>query len=114
MASKYLTEEGELRVKVQPGICGLECTIVARNSDSQTAEIIVIESDCKKIQKMSSLLNKINIAQIMIPMDKNPVYLASADAGLHPSCPLPSAVIKACEVVLDLAVPQDVQICFEK
>jgi len=41
------------------------------------------------------------------------VYEPAAKSNLHPACPVPVAVIKALEVAVGLARPQDVVIHFE-
>ncbi len=48
-----------------------------------------------------------------MPMTRNPVYIAAEQSGSHASCPVPAAVLKAAEVVLELALPGDAIIRFE-
>jgi hypothetical protein len=47
-------------------------------------------------------------------MTKNPVYVSAQQAGCHSSCPVPVAVLKAVEVAMEMALPRDVRIKFEK
>ena len=70
-------------------------------------------SECQQIQSMAKRLATIALKDIFAPLSRNPVYLAAEKSGCHLSCAIPVAIIKAAEVALELALPQDVHIKFE-
>ena len=100
-------------VTVNPGICGFDCIVKAECSSKRHAKIMIIESACTLIQKFSELLNDISLKDLFVPLTKNPIFMAAEQAKCHLACPVPVAVVKACEVALELAVPKDVGICFK-
>jgi hypothetical protein len=62
---------------------------------------------------MAANLNRISLNEILAPVMDNPVYRAAHQAGMHPTCMVPVAVLKACEAALELAVPRDAGIEFK-
>ena len=98
---------------VNAGICGFTCRIQARKIDNITVGLEISESECQQIQRFSGHVSKLTLKEIFIPVTRNPVYLAAQQSGCHASCPIPSAVLKAAEVALEMALPRDVSIRFE-
>lgn len=101
-------------VTVNPGICGFPCSIKARKKDPRMVALEITESNCKKIQKLSERLAEISLHDIFAPISRNPVYLSAERSGCHLSCVVPVAVIKAAEVALEMAVPGEVRLKFER
>ncbi len=101
-----------VRIEVNPGICGFPCTIVARETGKRMVAVAVDGCECEKIQRLSSNLAEMTLKDVFKPITHNPVYMAAERSGLHPSCPIPAAILKAIEVALGLALPMDVQIQF--
>ncbi len=99
-------------VRVHPGVCGLECVVKARRVDSRTVSIVISESDCQQIQRLSDRVKRISLKQLFSPMTRNPVYVCAEQSGCHPSCAVPVAVLKVAEVALGMALPRDVRIQF--
>ena len=97
---------------VEPGICGLPCTIRAQKSDHKTVLVEIAESECKQIQRLSKHLNEVSLHELFLPMTRNPVYIAAEKSGCHPSCAIPLAVLKAVEVAWGVALPKNVRIIF--
>ena len=62
---------------------------------------------------MAERLQTLSIKELFIPLSRNPVYAAAEKSGCHLPCAIPVAVIKAAEVALELALPQNVHIKFE-
>ena len=104
---------GKTCVSVNPGICGFRCRIETRKIDKNIVSIKIFESECRQIQQFCGLLSKIALRELFMPITRNPVYKAAEQSGCHPSCPIPAAVLKAVEVSMEMALPQDVSIRFE-
>ena len=98
---------------VNAGICGFTCRIEVRPIDKRTVGLEISESECQQIQRFSELVRKLTLKELFMPVTRNPVYLAAEQSGCHASCPIPTAVLKAAEVALEMALPRDVSIRFE-
>jgi hypothetical protein len=101
-------------IGVNPGVCGFDCKVTAERSEKRSARIKITGSDCTLIQKLDGRLQDISLQDLFIPLTKNPIFMAAEGAGCHLACPVPVAIVKACEVALELAVPKDAAICFLK
>lgn len=100
-------------LRVDPGICGFACTVCAQKLEARTVKIDIEGSECKQIQRLSELISQIGFRDIFVPLTRNPVFVSAEKAGCHPSCVIPTAVIKAAEVALGLALKRDVVIQFK-
>jgi len=100
-------------VTVKAGVCGFAWRIKTWKIGSSTVGLEISESECQQIRQFSERLNKLTLQEIFAPLTRNPVYLAAEQAGCHPSCPAPAAVLKAAEVALQVALPRNVSIQFE-
>jgi hypothetical protein len=98
---------------VNAGICGFSCRIEAWQIDKRAVGLEISESECQQIQQFSELVRKLTLKEVFMPVTRNPVYLAAEKSGCHASCPIPTAVLKAAEVALEMALPRDVSIRFE-
>ncbi len=101
-------------VNVNPGVCGFKCRVEAILSGGKNVQIIITESECTMVQKLSELIGSISLKDLFTPLTKNPIFNAAEQAKCHIPCPVPIAIVKACEVALGLAVPKDVNISFIK
>ncbi len=99
-------------VRVNPGICGFACTVCARKLEARMVVITIEGSECKQIQRLSELISQIGLRDIFVPLTRNPVFVSAEKAGCHPSCAVPTAVIKAAEAALGLALKSDVVLEF--
>jgi hypothetical protein len=100
-------------VSVTPGICGFTCQVTATRKSKRVATIKVIGSECKMINGLSASLLEITVDDLFKPHTKNLIFKCTEQAHCHLCCPVPIAIIKASEVVLELALPQDVLIHFD-
>ena len=100
-------------VTVDPGICGFPCVIKARKAGARKVLLEISGSDCEQIQRLAERLATLSLKEIFAPLSRNPVYIAAEKSSCHLSCAIPVAVIKAAEVALELALPQEVHIKFE-
>jgi hypothetical protein len=103
----------EACVAVTPGICGFTCRIRARKIDKRMVSIDITDSECKQIQMLAGRLAEMSLKALFMPMTRNPVYVAAEKSGCHPSCAIPSAVLKTVEVAMGMALPQDVRFRFD-
>ncbi len=101
-------------VDVDTGICGFPCRVKAWKTGKRTAGLEITGTDCKMIQKYSITLDDITIKDLFLPLTRNPIFIAAEKACCHNACPVPSAVVKAVEVVMGLALKKDVAFRFEE
>ncbi|UCH20476.1 MAG: hypothetical protein JSU83_18320 [Deltaproteobacteria bacterium] len=87
--------------------------MIARKLDARTVLLKISGSECKQIQRLAKRLNKITMTELFAPMTRNPVYLAAEKSGCHPSCVIPTALLKAVEVAMEMALPREVHIQIE-
>jgi hypothetical protein len=71
--------------------------------------VAIVGSQCQQIQKLSGGVTSLSLKEIFTPLTRNPVYTSAEQSGCHASCTIPSAIIKAAEVALEMALPRDVQ-----
>lgn len=103
----------KVTVSVNPGICSFLCQVIAIRKSRRVVTIEIVGSECKMINNLSESLPEIALADLFKPHTKNPIFQSTEQAHCHLCCPVPIAIIKAAEVVLGLAVPQDVKIQFD-
>lgn len=103
----------KVTVSVTPGICGLVCKVIATRKSKRVAAIEIIDSECKMINDLGVFLPEVTLVDLFKPLTKNIITISSEQAHCHLCCPVPIAIVKAAEVVLELALPQDVIIHFE-
>lgn len=106
------TDDGAC-IRVDPGICGFVCTVCAKKLEARTVKIAIEGSECKQVQRLSELITQIGFRDVFVPLTRNPVFVSAEKAGCHPSCVIPTAVIKVAEVALGLALKCDVVIQFK-
>lgn len=103
-----------IEVKVNPGICGMDTCINIESEDMQTASI-AIDSDCQFIRAIASELNEVDAyTECFSKFGDSEVYTLAKKYCKHPSCPIPSAIIKGIEIACGLALPKDVEIKIAK
>jgi hypothetical protein len=87
--------------------------IKARKTGARQVSLAISGSDCEQIQRLAERLATLSMKDIFAPLSRNPVYISAEKSGCHLSCAIPVAIIKAAEVALELALPQEVHIKFE-
>ncbi len=96
--------------KVDPGICGFTCVVKAQKNGARAVAIEISGSECKQIQKLSGLVQKMSLVELFKPITVNPVMIAAQSAGCHTTCTIPLAILKSVEVALAMALPKDVKL----
>lgn len=102
-----------VRVEVDSGICGFSCVVEAKKTGRRHVSIRITGSDCEHIRRLSGKVNEMDLRELFKPMTKNPVFVSAQQSGCHPSCPVPTAVLKAVEVAMEMALPKNVLIEFK-
>ncbi len=110
---KIKSQSSDTCVSVTAGICGFAWCIKAWKIDNSAVGLEITGSECQQIRQLSERLSQLTLQEIFAPVTRNPVYLAAEQAGCHPSCPAPAAVLKAAEVAMEVALPRDASIRFE-
>ena len=101
------------RVIVNPGICGFRCTIHAEKVGKGRVAVTILDSDCEQVQKMSQWFNEISMEDLFKPFSRNPLFIRAEQARCHTTCLVPSAVLKAVEVEMGMAIQKDAGIEFK-
>jgi len=111
-----MNEETELpleaTVQVDPGVCRLHSTIIAR-TDGAFVEFEVLHSECPQVRNLNKVLKRMEVWDVMrMPFSDNTVYQICGEVLKHSSCPVPMAMIKAAEAAAELALKKPVTITF--
>jgi hypothetical protein len=101
------------RVIVEAGICGFTTAIEATKTGKRRVSVVV-ESDCEAVAGMNGDLQDLGWLEALGPPGKSAVWECVCQHLKHPSCPVPIGIMKAIEAELELALPRDVVIHFEK
>jgi hypothetical protein len=102
------------KMTVNPGVCGFICLIEAEQAKKYNAAVRV-QSQCKQVGRFAEKISEVDFMEIMrAPIGQNKVVQAAAVCKLHPSCVIPTAVIKAVEAELGLALKRDITIKYEE
>lgn len=102
-----------IKVQVDPGVCGFRCHITAVKEESRKVAVTIHGSECRQIQRLSAHLTHMNLSELFLPISRNPVYLAAEKSGCHASCVIPTAVLKAVEVAMEMAIARHVNITID-
>ena len=99
---------------VNPGVCGFICLIEAEQGKKYNAAVR-LQSPCKQVSKFAEKISEVDFMEIMrAPIGQNKVVHAAAVCKLHQSCVIPTAVIKAVEAELGLALKKNISIKYEE
>lgn len=101
------------RVVVDAGICGFHAKVEVTKTGKRRVSVVV-ESDCEAVAQMNGNLQDLGWLEALGPPGKSAVWDCAGQHLKHPCCPVPIGIMKAVEVELDLALPKDVVIHFEK
>ena len=108
-----MDNNGRVCVQVSPGICGFNCTVCAQKIDKRAVALSIEGSECKQIQRLAKTVTEISMRDLFKALTKNPVFVSAEKAGCHSTCCVPTAILKAAEVVLGMALTSEVMIKFE-
>jgi hypothetical protein len=98
------------KVCVDPGACGFACMIEVKRTGKYKAAVR-LQSRCKQIAQLASQISEVDFMDIVgKAFGQNQIFLSAARCKLHPSCPVPTALVKAVEAELGMAVKKNVTI----
>lgn len=101
------------KVEIFAGICGFNTTVETVMDGSECD--ILIESDCKSIQKLEESLKRVNPFGEISFRGQGPTTFRMAEKYCaHTACPVPAGIIKAIEIAAGLALPADAIIKLSK
>lgn len=100
------------KVKAHAGVCGFETFIEAVKKGRFEVQL-TLTTDCDAIQKMAGSLNTLTIKDVYSKnFGENLVYATASNCVKHAACPVPSAILKAAEAEMGLALKRPVKIEF--
>lgn len=99
-------------VTVRAGVCGFTTHIRAESSPEGDV-LLTIASDCPSVQRLAQALPRVDPLREISYRGELPAVLEAAREYLpHPTCLVPSGILKAAEVAAGLALPADASITF--
>lgn len=104
------------KVKINPGVCGMICTVSAQSDDGETVNV-EWQSDCPALKNMlKELGTEFNAYEVCLKKPgAGPLYeYAREHFPVHCACPTVAGIIKCVEAECKLALPRDSSITFEK
>ena len=103
------------RIEVYAGVCGHSAIIDVTKVDDTHVQV-VITSACDEITAMNPDLARVQWKgkghEVFKRMTESAVYQSAAQHIRHTACPIPTAILKAIEVEVGIALPKDVTITF--
>ncbi len=99
------------KLEIHPGACDLPARVQVEKRDVRSFSV-VIRSDCEMLEKLGTEIAVLTLAEAFRRIADNPVYRKASAILKHPSCPVPSGVLKAVEVEAGLAVAKEVRMTF--
>jgi hypothetical protein len=108
-----MDENGRVCVQVSPGICGFNCKVYAQKIDRRAVALRIEGSECKQILRLAKTVTQLSMQDLFKALTKNPVFVSAEKAGCHSTCSVPTAILKASETALGMALRSDVMIKFD-
>ena len=103
----------EAKITVDAGVCRFKTTIHAAGQDDFSV-IFTIESDCPNVKKLADGLGPVDAMDaVMSKIADNALMVRCSEFLPHPACPIPCALVKACEVATGLGLKKNVTFTFE-
>jgi len=104
----------EVKLTVDAGVCRFKTKIHAVGSDDYMSVNLTIESDCPNVKNIIDSLKVVDAIEIVSPPLTNNSVMKICDGALpHPACPVPCAILKACEAASGNALKKNVTFTFE-
>ncbi len=102
------------KCEIHGGICGQVTFVEAENAGNGKVSLKII-SDCKHIKKVAEELVEIDaFSDLAKKAISNKTYEVVGKYSPHPACIVPSGILKAVEVAVDMALPGEASIKIEK
>jgi hypothetical protein len=78
----------EVRVTVEPGVCGFQCTLRAKRIEKQRIHIEITGSDCKNVNQMATLLEDMLLGTFAPQAEIRFSFRQKRQAVIHPALSL--------------------------
>ncbi len=102
----------DVTINVDAGVCRFKSVVIA-TMDENMDVTYRIKSECPAVRGMAKDLEAIPLFDaIAMPFTDNVIYKACGSLE-HVACPVPCAMVKAAEVVGELALKKDVSMKIE-
>ncbi len=105
------------RAEVHSGICGYEVGVEVTSLDRKHVKV-ELQTICEMCLAMNPELINLQVNgkghEVLRRMTDSAVYESASRHIRHPGCVVPAAIIKAIEVEIGVALPEDVTIKLEK
>jgi len=103
----------EAKLTVDAGVCRFLTKVHAVVSEDYMTIDLTIESDCPNVKKLAGALTVVDsVNATCSPILSNNVMIACSEHLPHPACPVPCAIVKACEAASGAALKKTVTITF--
>ncbi|WP_300670287.1 hypothetical protein [Desulfoluna sp.] len=102
-------------LEVFAGVCGFTTVISADPTDKYKATC-TLETGCPNLKKVAMALGDepLDVMNELFGKGQSRVIAVCSEHLPHVSCPVPSAILKALEVSVGLALPADPTLTFKK
>ncbi len=100
-------------INVKPGICGFETAIYVSKHSRNNVKI-EIKTQCEFVQEFAKQVRQISWKDALTRIDQSIIYKEAAKTIKHTACPIPMVVLKAIEVEIGVALPENITIEFCK
>ena len=95
-------------ITVNAGVCRFK-TVIEPSMDDEMNITFKVKSECPNVRDLGKNLGAISLMDaIATPFCENCIYAKAGEYLPHVACPVPSAMIKAAEIVGDLCLKSDV------
>ncbi len=99
-------------VQVDCGICGYHA-LVEVSGESKTHVRVSVQTECEMLSDAVVQVDGAEWREALSPRSPNSVHAVMFQVIKHAGCPVPTAVAKAIEVEVGVALPQDVNNRFQ-
>ena len=100
------------RAVVEAGICGFTVVVEAMKVSNRKVKVS-LTSECDMVREVNSQLGEVEWQDALETSVNSQIYKSAFKCIKHPACPVPTAIVKAIEVEVGVALPGDVSIRFE-
>ncbi|MCL5950347.1 MAG: hypothetical protein M1132_01260 [Chloroflexi bacterium] len=98
---------------VRAGACGYDVRVAVEKLDRHTVRV-ALASECEQIAALQSDIAELNWRKgVFCHIAESRIYQAASLHLNHAACPVPSAILKAIEVEVGIALPRDIVFHFE-
>jgi hypothetical protein len=82
MQTRPQKEKQEIRLILDPGVCGFQCMIRAKSLEGRKVCIEITGSECPSVKQLTALLGDLLLRDLFAPISRNPVFLLAEVAEL--------------------------------